>query len=293
MNTEKMSASVIIPVFNDSEDLKLTLDALKKQTVPEDRFEVIVVDNGSEEDIATLVRSYKDVVYLKEYEQLNSPYSCRNRGIEYSSGKVIVLLDSTCIPDKEWLAQGLKCLEQGSDIVSSHVVFDFRGRVTAGKLYDSNNLSSKSAVKNKGVAKTASLFIVKKVFDEVGLFPEGVRSGADVRWTRKATEAGFNLSYCEGSIARKKARSYLQSIKKQWRVGKGQPAIWREEGRKINPYKKLISSLIPYHPRKVNKLAKDKGVYVSAYTKVKLYFVAYSVWITMSVANIIGSRKLK
>ncbi|MGF1669240.1 MAG: hypothetical protein ACFCU6_02235, partial [Balneolaceae bacterium] len=56
---------------------------------------------------------------------------------------------------------------------------------------------------------------------------------------------------------------------------------------------KFVSSLIPYNPAKVHKLADGKGVEVSAYHKFKLYFVAYIVWITMSIANIYGNWLMK
>lgn len=290
-----MKASIIIPVYNEASELKKVLFGLQHQTVSDGKFEVIVVDNGSTDDTKQVVEEFDRVLYLIEDENLNSPYSCRNRGIEIAKGEVIVLLDGTCIPELDWLDKGLNCLqEKKADIISSNVQFDFRGNVTAGKLYDSNNLSTEQAVKTKGIAKTASLFVKKNVFNETGLFPEGVRSGADVRWTAKATDAGFKLEFCQDSTAWKKARTYFQSVKKQWRVGKGQPAIWKERGDKyINPYKRLVSHLIPYHPRKINKLASDKGVDVSAHLKFKLYFVAYSIWIIMAVANIYGEWLIK
>lgn len=287
--TKPLKASIIIPVYNDAVELEKVLSGLEKQSIDANQFEVIVVDNGSTDHTPEVVERFGRFKYLLEDEYLNSPYSCRNRGIEISKGKVIVLLDGTCIPDSKWLEMGLLCLEEKhADIVSSNVKFDFRGNITAGKVYDSNNLTTKKAVKSKGVAKTASLFIKKKVFDDLGPFPEGIRSGGDVRWTSKASDAGYKLEFCKKSIAWKKARTYLQSIKKQWRVGKGQPAIWRERNEYINPYKKLVSSLIPNHPRKIERLASGKGVEVSKYVRFKLYFVAYSIWIVMSVANIYG-----
>lgn len=285
-----MKASIIIPVYNEVEELKKVLSALQEQTVNLTDYEIIVVDNGSTDNTGELVKSFKYVKYIIEDENLNSPYSCRNRGLEIAIGDVIVLLDGTCIPEKDWLEKGLNCFaNSGADIISSNVRFNFNGRVTAGKLYDSNNLSTETAIKKRGVAKTASLFIKKGVFDVVGKFPEGVRSGADVRWTKKASDMGFKLAYCNNSIAWKKARTFSQSLKKQWRVGKGQPAIWKELGQEINPFKRLISSLIPYNPQKVNRLAANKGVEVTSYLKFKLYFVAYIVWITMSLANIYGT----
>lgn len=294
-NVNNYKASVIIPVFNDADDLKRALTELGNQTISNDLFEVIVVDNGSTDHTKKVAGDFENVRYLLENEHCNSPYSCRNRGIEVSKAEVIVLLDATCIPEPEWLEAGLDCLEaQKADMVSSNVQFDFRNKITAGKVYDSNNLKIESSIRKRGAVMTASLFVRRLVFDKVGVFPEGVRSGADIRWTGRATKQGMELVFCSKSIAKKRARSYLESIKKQWRVGKGQPAIWKELDKKyVNPYKRLISNLVPYHPREVKKLASGKGVDVSAYVKFKLYFVAYSVWIVMAMANIYGESLLK
>lgn len=284
-----IKVSIIIPVYNDLEDLSKVLRALNNQTIDCDSYEIIVVDNGSTEPVKELVNQYSNVTYLLENIHLKSPYSCRNRGIEISKGDVIVLLDSTCIPEPEWLKNGLDCLcKMEADMISSNVLFDFGEKITAGKLYDSNNLRIESAIKNRGAVMTASLFVRREVFNKIGKFPEGVRSGADLRWTHKATKKGFSLKFCKNSVAKKKARTFIESVKKQWRVGKGHPAIWKERGKNINVFKKFISSLIPYHPKKVQRLANDKGVDLNFYLKFKLYFVAYFIWITMSVANIYG-----
>lgn len=287
--TIRHKASILIPVYNDAEELETVLTGLGSQTIDSSHFEIIVIDNGSDDHVRQVVESFDGVRYLQEVEYLESPYSSRNRGIEASSGDVIVLLDSTCKPERDWLEKGLHCMRrQKADIVSSNVKFDFRDDVTAGKVYDSNNISSEFSVNENGVAKTASLFVRKELFDRVGLFPEGVRSGADVRWVSAATTAGFKLVYCNDSVALKKARTWSQSIKKQWRVGKWQPAIWRENNQSVNFYKKLVSHFIPFHPRRVAKLAAGKGVNVSNAVKIRLYFFTYLIRILMAAANIYG-----
>lgn len=287
--TIRYEASILIPVFNDAEELETVLAGLGHQTVDPSLYEIIVIDNGSDDHIRQVVASFDGVRYLQEIEHLESPYSSRNRGIETSSGDIIVLLDSTCKPERDWLEKGLHCMkDQKADIVSSNVKFDFRGEVTAGKVYDSNNMSSEFSVNENGVAKTASLFVRRELFDRVGFFPEGVRSGADVRWVSAATKAGAKLVFCNKSVAWKKARTWSESIKKQWRVGKGQPAIWRDKKESVNLFKKLVSHLIPYHPRRVTKLAADKGVNVSKAVKVRLYFFTYFIRVLMAAANIYG-----
>jgi len=289
-----ITASIIIPVYNQSAELEKVLNILKQQTYPRDKFEVIVADNGSTDNTRVMVSRYEGVKYLLQDEYLNSSYSSRNRGIEMADGDVIVLLDGTVTPEKDWLAGGLTCLEKmQADIITSDVKFLFGEKLTAGQIFDSNNLSKEKVVENSGVAKTASLFVKKKVFDTIGLFKEGADTAEDVIWTWTASQNGFKIKYCYSSVAYKKAKTFLKSVKKQWRDGKGQPAIWKVQGIKKSAVKKLISNLIPFHPRRLNKLLASKELDVSIYLKFKLYFVAYVIWVTMSLANVVGAYQLK
>ncbi|NJR32909.1 MAG: glycosyltransferase, partial [Chamaesiphon sp. CSU_1_12] len=56
--------SVIIPVFNDAERLRLCLEALQNQTYPQNLYEVIVVDNGSnpDEDVKSVVAEFGQAI---------------------------------------------------------------------------------------------------------------------------------------------------------------------------------------------------------------------------------------
>ncbi|MHC4926246.1 MAG: glycosyltransferase family 2 protein [Planctomycetota bacterium] len=52
--------SVIVPVYNDNKGLAILLESLTQQTYPRDRFEVIIVDNGSSEDVKAVTDQYPD-----------------------------------------------------------------------------------------------------------------------------------------------------------------------------------------------------------------------------------------
>ena len=58
--------SVIIPVHNDPERLKLCLEALSKQTLPTNEYEVIVVDNRSDPPLRDLVEQFAFCQYASE-----------------------------------------------------------------------------------------------------------------------------------------------------------------------------------------------------------------------------------
>ncbi|MCG7921948.1 MAG: glycosyltransferase [Candidatus Thiodiazotropha lotti] len=96
-----MSVSVIIPTYNRASTLPRALDSVFAQTHPP--LEVIVIDDGSEDETKTVVeRDYPDVIYLS---QANSGVShARNTGIQHAKGEWLALLDS----DDSWLPEKLQ-----------------------------------------------------------------------------------------------------------------------------------------------------------------------------------------
>jgi len=289
-----MNVSIIVPTYNDKEYLIKTLRAIKQQDAPYYSIEVIVVDNGSTDGTNEFLQDATDILYIREHQHLNSPYSCRNRGIEKAKGAIIVLLDATCIPANEWLKNGIEYLKStGADIVGGNVVFDFEGKVTGAKLYDAlTNIRMEESIK-KGVAKTANLFIKREVFEKIGTFPEGIRSGADVRWTYKATSNGLRLEFCNTAVVYKPARAFKELIKKQWRVGKHQPLIWKDQGKKISIVSALKKIFVPVSPVKLKRaLEAKRQAEMTRYFWSVLTAAQVVKW-TMGAANLISVIKLK
>ncbi len=219
---ELPEVSVIIPVYNRPEEIKTCIEGILNQTYPDELTEIYVVDNKSTDNTREVVKEYSKV-NLEQENEIQSSYAARNTGIEASDGEVIAMIDSDCDPVDKWLENGVKkMIEADADLIGGNVEFTFSKRQTASELYDSiNNMQVESDIKGRGVAKTANLFSKRKVFDQIGNFPEDVKSGGDVKWTRKATENNFKLVYSEKAKVRHPARRFISSMKKQFRVGKG------------------------------------------------------------------------
>ncbi len=97
--------SVVIPSHNRREALSRTLEALGKQTYPVDRFEVIVVLDGSRDGSAELVRELDSPADFRTLEQdRRGAGASRNRGVEAARHPIIAFLDDDVIPDPAWLA---------------------------------------------------------------------------------------------------------------------------------------------------------------------------------------------
>ncbi len=104
-----MDASVIIPVFNDGLRLKNCLEALCTQKT-EHTFEVLVVDDASEEDIVAATRLFAGRIPLKyiRLEKNSGPGAARNAGVAEAKGNILLFTDSDCVPAPDWLEKMLQ-----------------------------------------------------------------------------------------------------------------------------------------------------------------------------------------
>jgi cellulose synthase/poly-beta-1,6-N-acetylglucosamine synthase-like glycosyltransferase len=258
--TELPFISVIIPFYNNQDEVIKIEEKLKQQTYPPDKVELIFIDNGSDSQFSFSDSFLASNVLLIENKYLNSPYSARNRGVEQSKGEILVFVDANSIPDENWLEEGISCLlSSNADLAGGKVFFDFQGQITAGKIVDTlTSINMKKAIQERGAAYTANLFVKKKVFETIGLFEEGVRSGGDVRWTLKAKQQDYSIIYCEHAVVRKYARSAAKLYQKRIRTGRGYFYTWRNEPERKIWFYNFLRSLKPPSVSKIKTLNSDR-----------------------------------
>ena len=90
--------SVIIPTFNNRDALRKSLDSVFAQDFPQDRYEIIVLDDGSTDGTLEMVRSLALPVTLRYYWQENrGRAAARNAGSRLAEGRILFYLDSDII----------------------------------------------------------------------------------------------------------------------------------------------------------------------------------------------------
>ena len=103
-----MKISVIVPTHNRATTLRNTLAALDAQTLPRDEFEVIVVDDGSDEDNRERIRRYRaDYNFTLVEKHQGGLASARNLGSEHAKGELLHFLDDDVVPEADTLEQHL------------------------------------------------------------------------------------------------------------------------------------------------------------------------------------------
>lgn len=106
-----MKLSVVIPTYNRADILKQCLQALEKQTLSKEKFEVVIVDDGSIDSTAKVVsgfseKSEMDILYI--HQENKGQGIARNNGIGEAKGEVIVLIGDDIIVNKEFLEEHYK-----------------------------------------------------------------------------------------------------------------------------------------------------------------------------------------
>lgn len=94
--------SLVIPVHNGEKTIAQAIEACLNQDYPKEKIEIIVVDDGSTDNTAKVIKKYP-VQYF--YQKNSGPARARNTGWKNAKGEIISFTDADCIPPKNWVSR--------------------------------------------------------------------------------------------------------------------------------------------------------------------------------------------
>ncbi|MFC5285740.1 MFS transporter [Actinokineospora guangxiensis] len=115
-----VAVTVVVPTYNRAELLRHTLASLARQRLPQ-RYEVIVVDDGSTDATAETVMGFRnrlDLTYVFQEDQGYRVAAARNAGVERARGEVVVFVDSGVVLHSGALAAHLASHRDGDGPVA-------------------------------------------------------------------------------------------------------------------------------------------------------------------------------
>jgi len=205
-----VSISVIIPVYRDWERLALCLEALRRQTLAPDRFEIVVANN--EPEPRPRMAGWPANARLI-HEPRPGSYAARNAAVAASGGRYLAFTDSDCQPEPQWLERGLALFEEheGVRLTGPVEIFRERGAGYYAYLHDLHLDFLQREYIALGACATANLMVARSVFDRVGRFEE-YYSGGDFAWNKQAQAAGVPILYDASICVRHPARRRISEI---------------------------------------------------------------------------------
>lgn len=188
--------SVVIPCHNEERWIGRTLEAVLGQTYPRERFEVLVVDNGSSDRTVDETRRFPIRLLA---EPIRSSYRARNRGVSDATGEFVAFLDADCIPSPTWLERLVRTATGfGSPLVAGAIENQVVRRNYANLLLSQRRAKQhrREAVETRASIPGGNVLVAARLFDEYGLFVP-TRSGADGEFSRRVARHGETISYDE------------------------------------------------------------------------------------------------
>lgn len=288
-NSLPPTISVIIPIFNDTERLIACLNKLQDQTLSSSKFIIIIIDNGKNETLVSRLSHFNNITI--DYESTPGSYNARNKAISLLESEYIAFTDSDCMPEPNWLENGLKKLQENKNLglVGGNITLFYKNenQLSLAEVFEKHTaFQQQRYIEQYQFAATANMFTRKSVFEKVGLFNEELRSSGDKEWGERVYKAGYKLAYAENCIVQHPARHSLKML-----YGKQARLIGGVETRRKNKEimhffdKDLLTGIIPSF-REVRRIIYFNS---SFYEKI----IALSVLLSLSIYSTFVRLRLR
>ncbi|VVB71601.1 Glycosyltransferase AglE [uncultured archaeon] len=126
-----MEFSIIIPTLNEEVYIEACLKSISKQTLPRDRFEIIVSDGSSSDRTREIARKYADKVVVSKKRGI---WWGRNQGAKVAKGTYLVFIDADTRIKEDYLETVKKYLDCG--IVGLTAGFEIEGIGLKMKIFE-------------------------------------------------------------------------------------------------------------------------------------------------------------
>jgi glycosyltransferase involved in cell wall biosynthesis len=246
------------------------MECLLGQNYPRTDFEILIVDNGSEDGtypLALQLQSEHPGLVVALLEERRGSYAARNLGIKAASGLLLCFLDADVLVDHDYLS----CIQTFFDDnevdyvgVNVEVLSQCHGIIP---LYERlQGFPVASYVQELHFVPTCCLSVKHSLIDRIGVFDERLESGGDLEFGQRAYAQGVHLAYCgEVKIYHPARETWGQLSKKSRRVFRGIAQLYYYLPNRYRGHfwSAFLFSWWPRNPFKVGTSAREKQIRVS------------------------------
>ena len=202
--------SIIVPLYNKAPYVKKALDSIFAQTFSD--WECIIVDDGSTDNSAAICEDYikhntSNITHntLHIIHQKNAGVAvARNNGVSASEGEYVCFLDADDWWEPTFLEEMDRLIKEHPDVglYATNYVYYKPGKTHVALKLEQGYMNYPDAYLHSDAMPvwTGAACMPRKVFDEMGGFPKGVKLGEDfLLWAKTALH--YKVAFCEKPLA--------------------------------------------------------------------------------------------
>ena len=209
--------SVIVPLYNKAPFVRKALESIASQTYRD--FELIVVDDGSTDNSAAICEEFfqtfnhslahsinvnRSFVHSFIRQTNSGVAAARNRGVAESHGEFVCFLDADDWWESTFLEEMDRLIAEYPDagIYASNYIYYKPGKTHVALNLERGYINYPEAYLQSGSMPVTSITtcMPRRVFDEMGGFPVGIKLGEDfLLWAKTALH--YPITFCEKPLA--------------------------------------------------------------------------------------------
>lgn len=230
-----LKASVIIPAYNASQTLERCLAALNTQNLHRSDYEIIVVDDGSDDD-TPMIASRFPIRLLRQSHR--GPAAARNLGASNARGEILLFTDADTEPSHTWIETMLAPFSDRS-LAGAKGAYRTRQRVWMARFVQveyEEKYARMARAKKIDVIDTYSAAYRREVVRSNGGFDESfpVASAEDQEFSFRLAKKGYRLAFIPGAIVYHRHSSNLGSYcRRKFRIGYWKAHLHRRHPDKV------------------------------------------------------------
>jgi glycosyltransferase involved in cell wall biosynthesis len=234
--------SIIVPTFGRPERLDHCLAAITRLDYPQERFEVIVVDDGSPQSVQQIVERHTATLEIRLLRQAHQGVSAaRNLGAREARGVYLAFTADDCLPAATWLRALAACLEQVAESTA------LGGMILNGREDNIFAVATQLVVEyvcQAGEQGTLAqrfftpnnLVVPAAEFRRLGGFDPAYTwsAGEDRDYCARWIEHGFRLGFCRNAqVVHQHPLGFFSFLHLHWRYGRGSGMFRRRKARRM------------------------------------------------------------
>ena len=234
--------SIIVPTYNGASRIAACLEALCQQVAGR-AAEVLVVDDGSTDDTAKVVRRFAAVRLIRQANA--GPAAARNRGALEARGRLLLFTDDDCVPTSGWLDAMLEPF-QDTEVVGAKGTYRTRQKAIVARFVQveyEDRYRIMSAIRDIDFVDTYSAGFVRERFLEMNGYDTSFRLACaeDAELSYRMSARGWKMRFHPKAVVYHSHPNTVSSyLKKKYKF-----AFWRVLAVRKNPSKGVKDSHTP------------------------------------------------